>query len=465
MGDKLRAVRIKIDNILGVEHLEFEPGKVTIIKGPNASGKSSVLEAVRSLWKGNVHDVTLLRHGAKKGEVCLLMGDGVELAKEVLEGKTLLSVRVPKVGDIPRAPGYVKGLLGSLSLNPIEFITAKPEQQKALFLRATPLQVTREQLETAVGFPLTIPVEGRHAFDVLAAAEKLFYDDRTEVNRNLKQKQAAVQQLATSLPKAPPEGDWPAHVKEAEREVRALDAEQRGRKQEAERTSAEQIIQLGRDVDAETMEVRRTAQVQIREIERVLAEHIERLRQVTAQLQAEKRDALKVMLATIDSEVSPQHQEWIQKAEHARTMADQYIAAESARNLLTQYAADAKALTEEAQGLTQGLEGLRALRASLTADLPIPGVTVGEQELEVDGIPMSRVEESRKVTLAVELAMLGAGELPLIVVDGLEALDHHTLELFKQVVAKYDAQVLAARVEDPDPTRPETLGLTVEREE
>ena len=465
MGDKLRAVRIKIDNILGVEHLEFEPGKVTIIKGPNASGKSSVLEAVRSLWKGNVHDVTLLRHGAKKGEVCLLMGDGVELAKEVLEGKTLLSVRVPKVGDIPRAPGYVKGLLGSLSLNPIEFITAKPEQQKALFLRATPLQVTREQLEAAVGFPLTIPVEGRHAFDVLAAAEKLFYEDRTEVHRNLKSKQAAVQQIQESLPKGPPEGDWMTHVKECARQVKALEEESRGRKQMAERKSSEELVALNRDAEAQIAELRRGTEVQIRELDRMLVEQIDGIRHIAAQMAAEKRDILQADLAVVEEQVATPRQVLIQKAEHARTMADQYIAAASARTLLAQMHTEAKQLAEEAQGLTQGLEGLRTLRASLTADLPIPGVTVGEQELEVDGIPMSRVEESRKVTLAVELAMLGAGELPLIVVDGLEALDHHTLELFKQVVAKYDAQVLAARVEDPDPTRPETLGLTVEREE
>ena len=465
MSEKLRAVRARIENILGIEHLEFDLGKWTLVKGPNGVGKTATLEAVRSLFKGAAHDATILKKGAKRGETWLLLSDGVELAKQVLVGKTLLSVKVPKLGEISRAPGYVKGLTGDLSLNPVEFITAKPERQKELFLRAQPMRVTREQLEAAVGFPIKIPNLEGHAFDVLAVAEKLFYDDRTNVNRTLKQKEAAVQQLATSLPKAPPEGDWTAHVKQAERELRALDAEHRGRKQQVERASVEEIIELGRDVDAQTVELRRIAQVQIREIERVLMEHIEGLRQVTAQLQAEKRDALKGMLATIDSEISPQYEACVQKAEHARTMADQYIAAESARNLLAQYQNEAKALDEEAQGLTHGLEGLRALRSSLTAELPIPGVTVGEQELEVDGIPLSRVEESRKVTLAVELAMLGAGELPLIVVDGIEALDAHTLQLFKQVIGKYDAQVLAARVEDPDPTRPETLGLTVERED
>ena len=464
MSEKLRAVRARFENVFKFEHLEFDLGRWNLLKGPNGVGKSTALEAVRSLFKGNVHDGTMLKKGAKRGEVCLVLSDGVELVKHLLEGKTLLSVRVPKLGEISRAPGYVKTLLGSLELNPIEFITAKPERQKELFLRALPLQVTREQLEAAVGFPLTIPVEG-HAFDVLAAAEKLFYDDRTDVNRNLKQKQAAAKQLEESLPKAPPEGEWAVEVKSCERQVKALEEERRGRKEMAERQAAEELGALSRDVDAQIADLRRVAQEQISHIERVLAENIDGTRQSAAQTAAEKREILKVTLATVEEEVAPQHQEWVQKAEHARTMAEQYVAAEAARKLLAQYRADAHALAEEAQGLTQGLEGLRSLRATLTADLPIPGVTVGEQELEVDGIPLSRVEESRKVALAVELAMLGAGELGLIVVDGLAALDPDHLELFKQMVAKYDAQVLGARVEARNPENPETWGLTVEREE
>ena len=459
----LRVSKIVIHNVLGVEEFEVSPGRFTRIAGPNASGKTSILEAIKSIWTGNTHDASLLRRGAKKGEICLLLNDGVEIIKEIFADKSVLSVKVPKLGKISRAPSYVKDLVSSASLNPVEFLTAKPERQKELFLRAMPLHITREQLEAAVGFPLTIPTDG-HAFDVLAAAEKMFYDDRTEVNRTLKQKQAAVQQLATSLPKAPPEGDWPAQVKQCQRQVKALEEESWGRKQQAERQASEEMIVLNRNMEAQIAELRRGTQEQMHELERTLADGIQSIRQVAGEMAGEKQDALKVTLNAIEEQVAPQHQEWIQKAEHARTMADQYIASESARTLLAQYEADGKALAEEAQGLTQGLLGLRTLRASLTANLPIPGVTVGEQELEVDGIPMSRVEASRKVTLAVELAMLGAGELPLIIVDGIEALDHHTLDLFKATISKYEAQVLAARVEDPDPTRPETLTLTVERE-
>ena len=464
MSDKLRAVRARFENVFKFDHFEFDLGRWTLLKGPNGVGKSTALQAVRSFFTGTTHDVTMLKKGAKLGEQCLLLSDGTEVVKQILEGKTLLSVKVPKGAKRSRAPGDIRKLIGSLSSNPVEFITAKPERQKELFLRAQPLQVTREQLEAAVGFPLTVPMEG-HAFDVLAAAEKLIYDDRTEVNRNLKQKQSAAQQLEASLPKAPPEGDWPSEVKQCERQVRSLEEERQGRQQMAERQSADEIAGLGHNADAQIAKLRGGALEQIREIERTLAEHIDSLGLVCAQMSAERREALKVALAAIEGEVVPQHQEWIQKAERARTMAEQYLVAQSARNLLAQYLGDAKALAEEAQGLTQGLEGLRQLRVSLTADLPIPGVTVGEQELEVDGIPLSRVEDSRKMTLAVELAILGAGELGLIIVDGLEALDAQTLSLFKQTVARYDAQVLGARVEDPDPTRPETLDLMVEREE
>ncbi|CAH1654942.1 Exonuclease SbcC [Hyphomicrobiales bacterium] len=55
---------IRISNILGVDQLEFEAGQFNEISGQNGTGKTSVLEAIKSVTQTG-HDATLLRKGAE----------------------------------------------------------------------------------------------------------------------------------------------------------------------------------------------------------------------------------------------------------------------------------------------------------------------------------------------------------------------------------------------------------------
>ena len=44
-----RCTQIEVVNIMGIEQLKFVPGNVTIVSGRNGAGKTSVLEAIRSV--------------------------------------------------------------------------------------------------------------------------------------------------------------------------------------------------------------------------------------------------------------------------------------------------------------------------------------------------------------------------------------------------------------------------------
>ena len=73
---------LTIRNILGIDELELSPQGFTQISGPNGTGKTSVLEAIKSALSAG-HDATLLRHGAEKGEIVLVLDDGLEVTKTV----------------------------------------------------------------------------------------------------------------------------------------------------------------------------------------------------------------------------------------------------------------------------------------------------------------------------------------------------------------------------------------------
>ena len=77
-----KIAKIRINNILGIDELEFDAGQFNQISGPNGTGKTSVLEAIKATLRGG-HDATLLRTGAEKGETVLVLDDGTEIAKRV----------------------------------------------------------------------------------------------------------------------------------------------------------------------------------------------------------------------------------------------------------------------------------------------------------------------------------------------------------------------------------------------
>jgi len=80
----MRLAHVRIHNILGIDELEFDAGAFTVIEGRNGGGKTSVLEALKSVVRGG-EDVTLLRKGAAEGEVVWLFDDGTQARKRVTE--------------------------------------------------------------------------------------------------------------------------------------------------------------------------------------------------------------------------------------------------------------------------------------------------------------------------------------------------------------------------------------------
>ena len=71
----MKVTSISIENVMGVERLAFAPGVLTLVEGRNGAGKTSILEAVRSALRGG-HDPSLLRAGAERGSVRLVVEDG-----------------------------------------------------------------------------------------------------------------------------------------------------------------------------------------------------------------------------------------------------------------------------------------------------------------------------------------------------------------------------------------------------
>src|SRR5438034_9139726 len=108
----MRITKIEINNLIGIEQLDFTPGAITEIAGENEEGKSSVIAAIMELIGGG-QDVTVLRRGATKGTAAIMIespaGD-LQIEKTWTE-KTPGALTIQRDGrNIPRPQEYLRSL-------------------------------------------------------------------------------------------------------------------------------------------------------------------------------------------------------------------------------------------------------------------------------------------------------------------------------------------------------------------
>lgn len=445
----MKVREIEITNILGIDSLTIRPGALTVIEGRNASGKTSVLEALKAVLSGG-HDPSLIRNGADESEVLITLADGIELWKRITPERSTLTVRHPQFGKISKSQAWLDKIVDSISLDPVAFLTAAPRDRVNILLEAIPMQVSAEQL----GFLPAAVLDGKnldgHALEVLGAIGKELYDQRTGVNRAAREKRATAAQISGTLPPAAPiaEGGWAQKVEELRGTLSELQSGTRKRV-EALREEARAAADAAKDACSKYVtEVNAELERRIAELR---AEADRRKADVVAKRDAkitaanEHRD---VLLAQEQAAYEPHLKELNEQLGQARAMLEQETRAAQTRQFVERLQTDATDLERQSEQLTEAMRQLDSVKASLLEKLPIADLEISGGDILVDGIQFDRVNESRRVRLAIEIARLRAGELSLIVVDNIERLDSASFEIFKAAALESGLQFIAAKVTD-----------------
>ncbi len=406
----MRVSKIRIENILGIDEIEIHPGTLTMIEGRNASGKTSVLEAIKAALSGG-HDATLIRQGANAGEVVLVLEDGVEARRRITDSSSTLVVKHPELGKISKAQAYLERLFDQLSVNPIEFLTAPPKARLERLLEAIPLKVSASDLEFLPSHLISGCDLSAHALTVLSQLHAELYQARADSKRALKEKLATASQMRSSMPPEGPAGiHWEAVAESYESALRQHEQAQ---------------ARAFDDVRAQASSAAEKARIELDEvIEGIRMEERESIRKIT--LAAESAG-----------------QEIKDKLASARAAAAQYEKAESARTFVSGLEEAAATLKVQSQVMSEHLEKLQALKSRIVDHLPIKGLEVADGEIYIDGIPFDHVNDAVKMDLAIEVAKLRGD---FICVDGLEQFDEDHLRMFEKAILASGVQVIASRV-------------------
>src|ERR1019366_1501953 len=156
----MKVTSISLKNIGRIDELEIKPGTITRITGRNGSGKTSALNGVLAAL--DAPSGTLVRNGEQEGEVVIVFDDGADglvIDRKIpREGKSTLTITdkngkskkgLNKTGKIVDAgQPYLDAFMDALSVNPVEFLLAKPEKRVEELLKMVSLEFTPQQLET-----------------------------------------------------------------------------------------------------------------------------------------------------------------------------------------------------------------------------------------------------------------------------------------------------------------------------
>lgn len=433
MSGKLHVSHVRISNILGIQELEFAPGGFTEIVGANGSGKTSTIEALRAALRGG-HDGTLLRNGAEKGEIVLVLDDGSQITKTVTADATRVNV-VRDERKLGRPAEAVKSLHDVLSVNPVEFLRAPEKARVDALLQVMTISVDPDRLAQIAG-ELAQPGTG---IDQIEATKRAVFDQRTGVSRTARDKDGAIKQLRATLPENVPDSqETDASLVE---QLKKIDEE---RDHELGAISGAYLSVS----EASTLEIDALRQ-RIAEIEQDARRQVEA---VKAEIEAE-RSALAEVRAKSDSESSAVRErhaaaraEIQSRLDGIKALNEQHARYRLTTENIDRMSGELETLKAEADGLTASLEALDSYKAELLASLPIPGLEVVDGRLQRYGITFDRLNTAQQVEIAVEIAKLRAGELGLICVDGLELLDEEHYEAFRQAARESGLQLIVSRV-------------------
>lgn len=416
-------------HVIGVEASNFHRLRVADIKilpggrfvkltGPNGSGKTSLLRAIRAALggAGEILDHALNDEAEEpKGEIRVELTNGFTIERRFTESapKGYLTVTGPDGGKHGQAK--LNGWLGSLSFDPLAYFDLPPKRQAEILLSLGRDPTLADQL------------------DAIREEHRRVYEERTPW--------IAEQRRARAVPK--PEGERPEPVDtsaEMER-LRKLQGAQR------EYQDMKRRIHAADERLQENDRQQLAASNRIREIEEELRraeKALEELKAKGERIAAERQDDLDILghMSPVDADIEAVH-ERIAAADATNAALEPWKAWERAQEELEH-------ANGQVQIYTTSLERLRQTERTKIAEagIPVPGLSFDPESGEplLNGRPLAVASGAERIRLAVNVAQAANPDLHICLVDEANDLDLEQLQELDRLAREYDFQVWGCRV-------------------
>jgi AAA15 family ATPase/GTPase len=445
MAEQLKINRLRIKDFAGIEQYTIDFGQLTMIEGDNGMGKSSVTNALAAIFDGG-NPTHLIRNGSERSEIALELSNGIVFNKQLVRGgKAVLKETHPEYGTVNAAQTHLNKLHDAFSVNPARLMECKPEERVKYFLNALPIELAPEALDDIAPRGFEIPTG--HPLKVLPAVRKELETRRRGKRIQYEDKQSSISQLRQSLPAIDGES-----IVERLASTRKKLSDTRD-----QLDNAENAVRLRVGNEIQDLLEERSAFIASGESE--LNARIQQMRKEWDDKKQEYQDSYEVQTNGLSQQkdqgieqaraiYQPEIDELSSEIAKLEQRTEEEIRIKHTRELVTKYETEESTLRQQWEDLNARVKKLDELDSSLTADLPIPGLVIQNEEIYFENVPWPQLNTAKQIELAFQVAVLRAKDLGVIFFDGLEHLSPKNLEIFKEFALKSDRQIFTTRVTD-----------------
>lgn len=200
----MKVTKLKIKNLYGIEELNLD-GKSIELVGSNGVGKSSVLDAIRLALTNNSKRKYIVKKGETEGSVYVELDNGITIDRKKRTDKSdYKSIKDGTGNEINSPETFLKDIFTPLQLEPVEFLSMSEQEQNRILLNLIKFDKDKKEFITEkFGEEINWVDYSNSILEILneiQSKEGQYYQTREEINRNARNEQAIVNDIAKDIP-------------------------------------------------------------------------------------------------------------------------------------------------------------------------------------------------------------------------------------------------------------------------
>lgn len=452
----MKITKIKIKNLFGIKETELD-GRNIEVTGTNGTGKTSIIDAIKFALTNDSERDYVIKQGENEGEIIVETDTGLYIDRKKRTGKADYKSIKDGGKDVSGPEAMLKSLFTQLQIEPVAFIQMSKKEQNRLILDLIEFDWDLNWIKEQFGeIPRDVNYE-QNILEVLndiQAKDGYYYKTRQDINRDLRNKKAFVEEIAETIPADYDAEKWEKydlgdtyrrieHAKVSNGRIERAKVFKDSYDNKVRGYEAEKEIAVSAEKDkiaAERNEL--TSSIERLKAEIKAAE--DKLSGLNGKLEdkiALAEGQFKEKMAKLDSDIKTADEYISMEPVDTTADEDEVRTAEAMKKHLNEYKRmmslqeDCDLLKEESEELTEKIELARNLPGRILeeATLPVEGLSVENGQPLIKGLPVSNLSEGEKLELCVDVALSKPNNLQIILIDGAERLsDKNREKLYKK---------------------------------
>lgn len=467
---KIKVSKLKIKNLYGIEELNLD-GKSIELVGSNGVGKSSVLDAIRLALTNNSKRKYIVKKGETEGSVYVELDNGITIDRKKRTDKSdYKSIKDGTGNEINSPETFLKDIFTPLQLEPVEFLSMSEQEQNRILLNLIKFDKDKRQfIAEKFGEEINWVDYSNSILEILneiQSKDGKYYQTREEINRNARNEQAIVNDIAKDIPENYDVEKWRNYTlsekydelnkkKDYNAKIdRAIAYKEDYNNKISQLNDKESAILAKINVDKEQEKSKINAEIQEYENKiALLKKELENLdnKYLTQETQA-KQETL-TEKAKLDENIKVAN-EWASKnKEIVEVLESELRIAEEMKGHINEYdrmeekQSHIETLVAQSKTLTDKIELARNLPGQILkeVEIPVKNLTVENGIPLVNGLPVGNLSEGEKLQLCVDVTLGDENNLKLILIDGTEKLSEENRKKLYEICKEKGLTVIATR--------------------